>query len=222
MPNQYVATRLATIKKVLIQCCEGSSEFSSAFKGHERETFIDLFLRNVIAPPFRIGSGQATDLDGNLSGALDIVVEYSISLSFPLLEYGAPRLYLAEGICAVIEVKSDLVGQWSEVLSTKKQLATLSRNMDTRWAVEPYPPNHVPLFAVGYRGWKTVEKVDEKLKEGKIDGVLVIESEIYRSGPLFRGHNMKGSKAMGGLLVSIEQLTSSMIGGKPPYLKYVK
>jgi hypothetical protein len=33
-----------------------------------------------------------------------------------------------------------------------------------------------PFFAVGYRGWKTVETVKERLKDGPIDGILIIDS----------------------------------------------
>jgi hypothetical protein len=68
-----------------------------------------------IAPPFRFGSGDITDASGNRSGQLDVVIEYGNSITFPNILPKTPRLYLAEGVCAVVDVKSALSTHWNEV-----------------------------------------------------------------------------------------------------------
>lgn len=144
---------------------------SSATKGRDREDFIHKFLENLLPPQFRFGSGDITDLSGRRSGQVDIVVEYPLlpSLQTP---NSSSRLYLAEGVAAVIEVKSDLTKQWSEVESTSKQLRPLSRKFGARDGI---PPLHIPLFAVGYKGWKKIPTLQEYLSTGVVDGILVID-----------------------------------------------
>jgi len=122
MPNEHVRNRVEALQKLLIQAHGGGDCLSSASKGGERQDFIDLVLRNVIAPPFRFGSGDITDLSGATTGQLDIVIEYGGSISFSLIPGSNTRLYLAEGVCAVIEVKSDVEAQWGEVIKTAKRL----------------------------------------------------------------------------------------------------
>ncbi len=78
---------------------------SDSSKGSEREHFIDLFLKEVFPPSYRFGTGDALDSAGNKSGQLDVVVELTFFPSLPALG-GGSRLYLAEGVAAVIEVKS--------------------------------------------------------------------------------------------------------------------
>ena len=102
---------------------------SSASKGNEREAFINGFLSEVLPPQFRFGSGDATDQNGARSGQLDIVVEYPFVPSLPIVAGRSPRLYLAEGIVAVIEVKSDIAKQWDEVMTTANQLASLKEKL---------------------------------------------------------------------------------------------
>ena len=225
MTNAVVKSRLGAIQNILISAHKGGSDLSSASKGSEREEFIKLVLSNVIAPPFRIGTGDATDVTGHTTGQLDIVVEYTSSLSFPLLRGDDSRLYLAEGICAIVEVKSDLDSQWNKVLAKADNVAKLTRSTGASLTVGKVP-ERVPFFAVGYEGWKQGTTVEQKLidasDEGKvIDGILVIESEIYRGRePDYSAHSLDGPESIAGFLLSIEQLTSSMVGAKPPYLHY--
>ena len=61
---------------------------------------------------------------------IDVVLEQPRSYSFPLLA-GGPRLYLAESVAAVIEVKSNLSNQWNEVLSTAVKLANIKRKFSS-------------------------------------------------------------------------------------------
>jgi hypothetical protein len=99
--------------------------------GNEREAFLHAFLGDVLPPHLRFGTGDATDQSGERSGQLDIVVEYPFVPSLPLVAGRSPRLYLAEGIVAVVEVKSDLTKQWNEVGLTARGLNNLTRNYGT-------------------------------------------------------------------------------------------
>ncbi len=128
MQNEHIAERLEGIKRMLMGAHHAGSPLSSASRGSEREAFINGFLSQVMPPHFRFGSGDATDQHGVRSGQLDIVVEYPFVPSLPIVAGQSPRLYLAEGVVAVIEVKSDVAAQWGEVKATAKKLATLARN----------------------------------------------------------------------------------------------
>ena len=44
-----------------------------------------------------------------------MVIEYGNSITFPNKLPETPRLYLAEGVCAVVDVKSALSKHWNEV-----------------------------------------------------------------------------------------------------------
>ena len=112
MPNTHVSQRLAGIHSQLMAAHQASIPMSNVTKGAERESFISQFLSKVLPPVYRFGTGDATDIDGNRSGQLDVVVEYPFGPTLPAV-HGETRLYLAESIAAVIEVKSSLPAQCS-------------------------------------------------------------------------------------------------------------
>lgn len=87
---------------------QAGGSMRSASKGNEREAFINAFLSEILPPQFRFGSGDITDQSANRSGQLDIVIEFPFVPSIPIVAGKSPRLYLAEGVLAVIEVKSDI------------------------------------------------------------------------------------------------------------------
>jgi hypothetical protein len=129
MPNQFVLQRLAGIQQVLMGVHRSGAPMSAASRGTERQTFVESFLANVLPPIYRFGSGDATDAAGHRSGQLDVVVEYPFSPSLPSFG-GIPttRLYLAESVAAVVEVKSNIAAQWDEARHTAAQLAPLRRS----------------------------------------------------------------------------------------------
>jgi len=94
--------------------------------GRDRELFINLVLSNIISVPLRLGTGDIVDPDDNLARQSDVVIEYSNTLSFPNIYPSAARLYLAESVCAVIEVKSTISVQWKSVLESATQLNKLT------------------------------------------------------------------------------------------------
>ena len=108
MLNPHIVQRLTGIQSMLNGAHQSGSTMSAASKGTERAAFIDQFLSQVFTPQFRFGDGDATDKSGAKSGQLDVVIEYPWVPSLPIVGSDKPRLYLAEGVAAVIEVKSDL------------------------------------------------------------------------------------------------------------------
>ena len=78
--NPHIASRLSGIHSVLWSAFEAGSLLSSSSKGYECETFISLFLSEVLPPIYRFGTGEITDslMNGDpsrRSGQIDIVIE---------------------------------------------------------------------------------------------------------------------------------------------------
>jgi hypothetical protein len=211
MQNPHIAQRLVGIHAMLVGAHTAGAKMSSASKGVERATFVDKFLSEVLTPQFRFGEGDATDRAGNRSGQLDVVVEYPWIPSLPIVGQNRPRLYMAEGIAAVIEVKSDVASQWNEVRHTSYQLRSLVRQYGTGITMGPEPPPRVPLFAVGYTGWKTLASVEAHLAEGVVDGILVIDVGIFASADYFRRIRVpEGPFSLWCLISCLHQVTSIM------------
>ena len=99
---------------------------SPASKGFERELFVSGLLSQVFPSHYRFASGDIVDRQGQSSGQVDIVLEYPSGFSFPVYPDG-PRLFLAESVACVIEVKSNLSSQWEQVLQKVSKVAELKR-----------------------------------------------------------------------------------------------
>lgn len=216
MSNHHVMNRLQALLDFFGALHAGGQTLSSSMKGLERELFIQYALSHIIAPPFRIGSGDITDLSGQRSGQLDIVIEYGNSISFPLLcAVHTPRLYLAEGVCAVIEVKSDLSGQWEEVLSSYAHLKTLRRSY-VDWISYGKMSQQIPYFAVGYRGWKTMDTLQKKFEQSELDGLLILDSGLFCG----KKYQEKGPSALYAFFMVLQELTGGLISALSDYKAY--
>lgn len=94
------------------------------------------------------------------------------------------RLYPAEAVGTAIEVKSNLRTQWSEVRETAQKLAILRQQL-TGISVEKELTLHgtteepIPLYAVGYEGWKKPQTVKKHLQDVPLDGVLILKHQIF-------------------------------------------
>jgi len=176
MVNSHLLQRLEGMKQMLMGIHAGGGALSASSRGAEREAFVKSFLCEVFPPPFRFGTGDITDQDGRRPGQLDVVIEFPFVPSLPI-QSGSPRLYLAEGVAAVVEVKSDVAAQWDEVISTAQSLRSITRSYGSGVSLGPRAPQNIPLYAVGYRGWKEFDSLERKLAElPAISGILVIES----------------------------------------------
>jgi len=220
MPNLNVQARLEGIQTILRGVHQSGSSMSSASKGAERSAFIDDFLSKVLPSPFRFGTGDATDRSGKRSGQLDVVVEYPFMPSLPIVGAGTTRLYLAESVAAVIEVKSDVSGQWAEVLGTAEKLEPLQRQFGATMSMGPPPLRRIPFFVAAYKGWRSIDTLKRKLAEGAVDGILVIDPGLFVSTDHFRGITAMGPWALWGLISCLHDATSTLQAASTQPLGY--
>lgn len=222
MKNTYVEQRLAGIQNILMGVHQQSAALSASSRGLERQGFIDDFLGKVFPPIYRFGTGDATDSSNNRSGQLDVVVEFPFAPSLPSVGGGATtRLYLAEAVAAVIEVKSDAAGQWNEALHTASQLAPLRRSFGAGMIFGNGPSAEIPLFVVGYTGWKQINTVVNHVESNpSIAGVLIIDSGIFVSSPKFGGIQATGPWALWGLISCLHSITNSLQAASTNPLDY--
>lgn len=212
MKNDALSTRLDGIQKSLVGMYGGGGGVSSASRGQEREQFIKTFLREVMPPGYRFGTGDAIDTHGNQSGQLDIVVEFTFLPSLPLVSQG-PRIYLAEGIAAVLEVKSNVAAQWNEVVETATRLRALRRVFQVPGFTPFGPPSEtIPLFAVGYTGWKSLDTLIEKANSGVVDGILIVDEGLFSSRKDYPNglHVNNDSAALWALVCCLHAATTSV------------
>ena len=213
MKNIYVEQRLAGIQTILNGVHQQGSALSASSRGSERQGFIDDFLSRVLPPIFRFGTGDATDSQGNRSGQLDVVVEYPIAPTLPSVGGSAPtRLYLAEAVAAVIEVKSNVSSQWSEAQRTSDLLSPLRRSYGASMTMGGFPPSPtIPLFVAGYTGWKTMSSVQSHLNANpNVSGILVIDAGLFASSSQFGAVQATGPWALWGLIGILHLITNSL------------
>lgn len=217
--NPHVAERVAAIRRQLLAARDAGRLMSAATKGVERETVVDGFLSRVLPPTYRFGTGDATDVAGNRSGQLDVVVEYPFGPSIPSIGNGTVRLYLAETVGVVIEVKSDLAGQWSEVARTASQLSIVSRAPHSGLTWGPGPPSYIPLVVFGFSGWKTIATLRERVEStAGVHAALSLEENLfYWKG---RGH-ITGETALWGLVCFLHEAMASLISGSGDPFPYI-
>lgn len=206
--NQHLSSRLSAVFAALDAGYSAGLEMSSASKGAERELFVSTFLDEVFPPHYRFGTGDVTDSYNLKSGQVDIVLEHAHGFSFPVINNG-PRMFLAESVAAVIEVKSDISNQWNEVLSTTSKIKALNRKfasdhltqiiasiesgtMDfpndagqldqlkrAQQNTEGQGEPKIPVYAVGFKGWKTLETLKDKVADSDVDGVFIISERLF-------------------------------------------
>jgi hypothetical protein len=188
--NSHVESRLSGIHGVLCSAFEAGALLSSSSKGYERETFISLFLSEVLPPIYRFGTGDITDSLMNndpsrRSGQIDIVIEMPWAPSFPMPVGASARLYPSEAVGTAIEVKSNLSTQWSEVIRAATALEPLRQRLSGisvnggSLTIEDEIEESIPLYAVGYDGWSTAAAVEDKARCASVDGVLVLKHMIF-------------------------------------------
>ncbi len=188
--NPHIASRLDGIHRVLCSAFEAGALMSSASKGYERETFIALFLSEVLPPIYRFGTGDITDALKNddpsrRSGQIDIVIEMPWAPSFPTPVGGGARVYPSESVGTAIEVKSNLSSQWNEVIRTAVALEPLRQKLSGitvdggNLTLLDETEEPIPLYAVGYEGWSTADTVEEKARSAPLDGILILKHKIF-------------------------------------------
>ena len=192
--NDHLVQRLTGIQAALMAQHIGGRGMPNATVGNERETFLREFLQKLFPAHRRFSTGAITDSDGRISGQVDVAVEYGLVPSFPM-PGTEERLLLAESVALVIEVKSDLVGQWNQVRETTAKVKALRRNLNVVIGMGAGPPKEIPCIAVGYAGHGTLDGLKERLDNTpageRPDGALVIQSGC------FVGFGMTATGALG-------------------------
>lgn len=210
MSSSHLLSRLTSLQDQLVAHYQGRSP-SSASIGREREEFIHNYLAKVLPPVFRFGSGEAIDSEDGVTGQLDIVVEFPMFPSLPQPN-SRPRLYPAEGVAAVIEVKSDLEKQWEEVIETADRVKQLQRH----WGGQIFFGDDnftktIPVFAVGYTGWKKRKTLLSRLEGSSVDAILVINPGIFVANDRFKiVGETEGPWALWAFIASLHQATEAI------------
>jgi hypothetical protein len=203
----------------------------SASKGTERETFAHDFLEAVFPAPFRFGSGAVTDSEGNLSGQIDIVIEHPFLPSFPM-PGGSERLYLAESVAAVLEIKSNLADQWDQVEGSVAKFRKIKR----RWGAATritgnttsvFMPSVVPIpyVAIGYTGFKTIKQMENRFQGQPADdlphAILTIDSGVFISGEKGLG-SATGPLGLYALCMLLNQYVQGVVAANIDFAAYAK
>jgi len=195
MINEALNQRLEGTLDILLGAHKGGSGVSNATKGFEREIFIYHFLKRIFPPQFRFGTGDIIDQYGNQSGQVDIVVEFPFLPSFPLSSEDSPRIYLAEGVAAVIEVKSNIQSEWRSVLLKAGKIKKIKRQAETIQRGESYEGSfpEIPFFVVGYYGWANYETLKTRVCSNTISGILQIDHKWFYAASIdsYRGESNK-------------------------------
>jgi hypothetical protein len=54
----------------------------------------------------------------------------------------------------------------------------------------------IPFFVVGYKGWGTLDTLEQRVKSSEVDGLLNIEKKLYVSGSRYRNESYEGDAAL--------------------------
>lgn len=190
--NEHVRSRIKGIQDSLLATYRGGVGMPTAMVGGERELVLHGLLRETLPPIYRFGQGAITDATGQLTGQVDLVMELPFGPSLPM-PAGSHRLYLAESVAAVVEIKSDLSSQWGEVEQTVGRVRRLARDLRQTQGLalesSPEPDKRIadiqgiPCYVVGFRGHATVDGLRRRLEEtvpaARPHGALVIESGAF-------------------------------------------
>ena len=221
--------RLDAIHEILMAHHRAGVMMPNASKGGERETVVREFFSKIHPSPTRFGSGSVVDSLGNQSGQIDIVAEFPFFPSFPTP--GADeRLYLAESVSFVVEVKSNVSNQWDQVKSTTRKMRTLRRRWKGHIGLEGssltiYDPStsEIPIVVVGYEGPATIASLmsllDRTDEIERPDAVFVINSRNYVNTR--NSHQASGAQGMFALCTDMVSYTTKALAAEPDLEMYV-
>lgn len=164
--------------------------------GDNREIFISNFLQNSLPPKFFVKSGEVWDKNGQKTGQLDTII---IRDDTPSLDFGGKNVYLAEGVFAIIEVKSKLtIEKLKEAIKTLERVEQLSISKPTVTigGHNLERPLRV-VFAYSGSSWATIEKyLDENNKGNLFDLICILDKGVFakRGRLIFPYDKISGEK----------------------------
>ncbi len=112
--------------------------------------------------------------------------------------------------------------QWDEVITTAEKLRKLQRVFRAPGRTlygDPKP--QIPIFAVGYKGWKSLDIVKEKANSGVVDGILVIDSGLFStSAQYLNGFRVEGPYSLLGLVSALHVANTAILSNSFNPLEY--
>ncbi|ULU23431.1 DUF6602 domain-containing protein [Dyella terrae] len=226
--NMLLQQRLLGLQALLNAVHFSGSLDANAVKGAAREHFVRYFWSEFFPANQRMSSGQIIDSHGNDSGQVDIAIEFGFGPSFAL---GDQRLYLAESVAAVIEVKSNLAAQWGEVITKANQVKQLKRDIAYLQTHDTTQDNKhlkdIPFVVVGYDGYGDIDDLARKLLKANqghesplIDAALSIRRGAFvtSDGSL----QASGGHSLLGLCAFITKQIGAVSRVLPSFDRYVK
>lgn len=165
-----------------MQAYANTNGFTTPVQGDEREIVIRELLSLILPQNYRLGKGPIIDPFGTETGQVDAVYEKPFSLSFPISS-DTNRLYLADSVAAAFEIKSNLYQQADKSIEKTIEIKKLRRK-PTEGPIILYDELFVPVFIIGFKGYKTVESVYKKFlpnmrNADQVNGVLIIEDGVF-------------------------------------------
>lgn len=157
--------------------------------GYSREHFVKEVLSSFLPKSVIFGSGEIIDGDGKRSGQQDVIIYRA---DFPVITSLTPiNAYLAEGVIATIEVKSDLstgepslysaFGNVKKVLSLVKAAEIISGTDSEVKKLQEL--NTIKTYVIGYSGWKNTNSLTEHyVSAGNQNGWNFVPHLVYQPG----------------------------------------
>lgn len=138
--------------------------------GYTREHFIKEILSSFLPKSVLVGSGEIIDGEGKRSGQQDVIIYRA---DFPIITSLTPvNTYLAEGVIATIEVKSNLstgtpnlnsaFENVKKVLSLTKAAEAISGSDEELRKLQEL--SMIKTYVIGYSGWKDKKSVLENYR----------------------------------------------------------
>jgi hypothetical protein len=157
--------------------------------GYSREHFVKEVLSSFLPKSVIVGNGEIIDGDGKRSGQQDVIIYRA---DFPVITSLTPiNAYLAEGVLATIEVKSDLsTGEpnlYSAFKNVKKVLslgkaAEIISGSDTEIR-KLQELSTIKTYVIGYSGWKDIKPLLEHYRvAGNQTGWNFVPHFVYQPG----------------------------------------
>jgi hypothetical protein len=196
-----------TAEVLLAHYTRSAGQNASNNLGKNREYFCNNFLATVLPPKLIIKSGEIWDSKNLKTGQLDTIITRDDA---PSLEFGSDNAYLAEGVFAVIEVKSNL--DRSKIIEAGNSLINVQRlHINVGSSISIGQPLDRPLrIAFGYEGatWETiVSEINSQGWQELFDlicilnrGVLINKGRIFKWPGLQQFSTTRGGAAAIGFM----------------------
>lgn len=179
-----------SLEKMMHAWYENSKEVlkHSGNLGVVREHFVKEILSNILPKSVIIGSGEIIDGSGNRSGQQDIIIYQA---SFPVISsFTHINTYLAEGVIATIEVKTDLSSGGPEIFSAFKNQSKVLKLQKSYFELRGNKQEFEKLvdlgriksYVIGYSGWKKSESLLTNFSAAVTNEKWVIPNLLYQPG----------------------------------------